>query len=47
MPVEDMKKILCRRNETVVEACASKGTGVFETLRAVAKVVLQELNKGQ
>jgi signal recognition particle receptor subunit beta len=47
MPIEDMKKILCRRNETVVEACASKGTGVFETLRAVAKVVLQELNKGQ
>ena len=26
---------------------AAKGTGVFETLRAVAKVVLQELNKGQ
>jgi signal recognition particle receptor subunit beta len=47
MPIEDMKKILCRRNENVVEACASKGIGVFETLRAVAKVVLQELNKGQ
>jgi len=47
MPVEEMKKILCRRNEPVVEACASKGIGVFETLRAVAKVVLQELNKGQ
>ena len=47
MPIEEMKKILCRRNENVVEACASKGTGVFETLRAVAKVVLQELNKGQ
>ena len=31
----------------IVEACAAKGTGVFETLRAVAKVVLQELNKGQ
>ncbi len=47
MPVEDMKKVLCRRNEPIVEACASKGSGVFETLRAVAKVVLQELNKGQ
>ena len=47
MPVEDMKKILCRRTEPIVEACASKGIGVFETLRAVAKVVLQELNKGQ
>ena len=47
MPVEDMKKHLMRRNEPIVEACAAKGTGVFETLRAVAKVVLQELNKGQ
>ncbi|MEO5761208.1 MAG: ADP-ribosylation factor-like protein [Vicinamibacteria bacterium] len=47
LPVEEMKKILCRRTEPIVEACASKGTGVFETLRAVAKVVLQELNKGQ
>ena len=47
MPVEDMKKILARRNEPIVEACAAKGIGVFETLRAVAKVVLQELNKGQ
>jgi small GTP-binding protein len=47
MPVEEMKKILSRRNEPIVEACAAKGTGVFETLRAVAKVVLQELNKGQ
>jgi mutual gliding-motility protein MglA len=47
MPVEEMKKILGRRNEPIVEACAAKGTGVFETLRAVAKVVLQELNKGQ
>jgi signal recognition particle receptor subunit beta len=47
LPVEEMKKALCRRNEPIVEACASKGIGVFETLRAVAKVVLQELNKGQ
>jgi small GTP-binding protein len=47
MPVEEMKKHLARRNEPIVEACAAKGTGVFETLRAVAKVVLQELNKGQ
>jgi signal recognition particle receptor subunit beta len=47
MSVEDMKKLLGRRNEPIVEACAAKGIGVFETLRAVAKVVLQELNKGQ
>jgi mutual gliding-motility protein MglA len=47
LSVEEMKKHLMRRNEPIVEACAAKGTGVFETLRAVAKVVLQELNKGQ
>jgi signal recognition particle receptor subunit beta len=47
LSVEDMKKHLGRRNEPIVEACAAKGIGVFETLRAVAKVVLQELNKGQ
>jgi signal recognition particle receptor subunit beta len=47
MSVEDMKRLLGRRNEPIVEACAAKGIGVFETLRAVAKVVLQELNKGQ
>jgi signal recognition particle receptor subunit beta len=47
LSVEDMKKHLMRRNEPIVEACAAKGTGVFETLRAVAKLVLQELNKGQ
>ena len=47
LSVDDMKRQRCRRNEPVVEACAAKGIGVFETLRAVAKLVLQELNKGQ
>jgi hypothetical protein len=47
LSVEDMKKSLMKRNEPVVEAQAAKGIGVFETLRAVAKLVLQELNKGQ
>ena len=32
-------------NEPVFEGVASKGTGVFETLKGVAKLVLQELTK--
>lgn len=47
LSVEEMKKHLLKRNEPVVEAQARSGVGVFETLRAVAKLVLQELNKGQ
>jgi len=34
-----------RKSEPVIEAVASKGTGVFETLKSVAKLVLQELTK--
>jgi len=43
--VDEMAKLLRRRGEPVVEAVASKGTGVFETLKGVAKLVLQELTK--
>ena len=39
------KKNLVRDREPVIEAVASKGVGVFDTLRAVAKLVLQELTK--
>ena len=34
-----------RRTEPVFEAVASKGMGVFETLKGVAKLVLSELTK--
>jgi hypothetical protein len=34
------------KGEPVVEAVASNGTGVFDTLKAVAKQVLTELRKG-
>lgn len=37
---------LQRKNEPVFEAVASNGTGVFDTLKAVAKQVLTELRKG-
>jgi mutual gliding-motility protein MglA len=43
--VDEMKRLLVRRNEPVVEAVAPKGVGVFETLKGVAKLVLSELTK--
>jgi mutual gliding-motility protein MglA len=47
VPAEDMKRMLLRKNpgEPVFEAVASKGIGVFETLKGVAKLVLSELTK--
>lgn len=46
LPVEELKAELHRKGEPVVEAVASSGTGVFDTLKAVAKQVLTELRKG-
>ena len=43
--VEEMTKALQRRDEPAIEACAASGVGVFETLKAVAKLVLADLNK--
>ena len=43
--VEEMKRLLVKKNEPVIEAVASKGPGVFETLKAVAKLVLADLTK--
>ena len=45
VPVEDLAAELQRKGEPVVEAVASTGTGVFDTLKAVAKQVLTELRK--
>ena len=44
-PVDELKRLLMRRTEPIFEAVAPKGVGVFETLKAVAKLVLTELNK--
>jgi hypothetical protein len=44
-PVDEMKRLLMRKEEPVFEAVAAKGPGVFETLKGVAKLVLQELTK--
>jgi mutual gliding-motility protein MglA len=46
IPVEDLTAELRRNGEPVVEAVASTGAGVFDTLKAVAKQVLTELRKG-
>ena len=46
IPVQELKEELYRKGEPVVEAVASVGTGVFDTLKAVAKQVLTELRRG-
>ena len=46
MPVDTLKKELWKKDEPVVEAVAFQGVGVFETLKAVAKLVLIELKQG-
>ncbi len=43
MPVAELRKALNYRNVPDFEAVASKGIGVFETLKAIAKLVLLEL----
>ncbi len=45
MPVEQLSKLLLTRGEPVFEAVAIKGSGVLETLKAVARQVLVELRK--
>jgi mutual gliding-motility protein MglA len=44
--VEELTAELQRKGEPTYEAVASKGIGVFDTLKAIAKQVLTELRKG-
>jgi hypothetical protein len=46
MGLDDLKRGLLRKEEPVFEAVAFQGTGVFETLKEVARLVLTELKKG-
>jgi signal recognition particle receptor subunit beta len=46
LPVDALKKELWKRNEPIIEAVAFQGTGVFETLKGVARQVLAELKQG-
>lgn len=45
LAVEDLTAELKRKDEPAIEAVASTGVGVFDTLKAVAKQVLTELRK--
>jgi signal recognition particle receptor subunit beta len=45
VPVPDLVAELKRRDEPVHEAVAATGTGVFDTLKSIAKLVLTELRK--
>jgi len=45
VPTEDLAQELRRKDEPVFEAVAATGTGVFDTLKGVAKQVLTELRK--
>lgn len=46
VPVDELEKSLNPRNLPTFEAVAPEGTGVFETLKAIAKLVLIELRRG-
>jgi len=45
-PVAEMERLLRFRGEPMIEAVASQGTGVIETLKAAARQILMELQKG-
>jgi signal recognition particle receptor subunit beta len=45
VPVDELTAELLKKGEPVFEAVAADGTGVFDTLKAVAKQVLTELRK--
>ncbi len=44
-PLEEMTRLLQVKGEPVFEAVATTGVGVFDTLKALAKLVLVELKK--
>jgi mutual gliding-motility protein MglA len=46
VPVTEMKKVLNINGVPDFEATASAGVGVFETLKAIVKLILIELKKG-
>jgi signal recognition particle receptor subunit beta len=46
LPVDVLSTVLRKKNEPIIEAVAFQGTGVFETLKEIAKQVLTELKAG-
>ena len=47
MSVEELRRELNTTNVPEFEACATTGEGVFETLKAVAKLILVDLKRGK
>ncbi len=47
VPVDELKKTLNPRRVPDFEAVATDGSGVFDTLKSIAKLVIMELKKGQ
>ena len=47
MSIEEMSRDLNPTNVPEYEACATTGEGVFETLKAIAKLILIDLKKGK
>ena len=47
VPIDELRRVLNPRIVPDFESCASDGTGVFDTLKAIAKQVIMELKKGQ
>lgn len=47
MSIEELRRELNPTNVPEFEACATTGEGVFETLKAVAKLILVDLKKGK
>ena len=47
LPVDVLTHELQRKGEPVIESVAFQGQGVFETLKAVAKLILIDLKKGR
>jgi hypothetical protein len=45
-PIEELRELLNPNGVTEFTACAQTGEGVFETLKAVAKLILMELKRG-
>ena len=45
-PIEELRRMLNTRGVPDFPAVASRGIGVFETLKAIAKLVLMELKRG-
>ena len=46
VPVEQLNQALNARGVPAIEAVASKGIGVFETLKGIARQVILQIKKG-